>query len=105
MLSISNYVMRRKTSAKLPKTSPEPLNQTAGSPQKPSDSALQRFEESMKIDYEKWHDGLSYDLDALKTASPTERKTVEQILINHNPRDWRDIEALAQSTLNAPKKP
>jgi hypothetical protein len=50
----------------------------------------------MKIDYEKWHDGLSYDLDALKTSSPTERKTIEELLINHSPRDWRDIEALAQ---------
>jgi hypothetical protein len=87
--------MPRRKSAELPKTSPEP-NQAAVSPQKPLGSVLQRFEESMKIDYEKWHDGLSYDLDALKTASPAERKTIEEILINHSPRDWRDIEALAQ---------
>ena len=96
--------MRRKTSVKLPKL-PETLNPTANSPQKPSSSALQRFEESMKIDFEKWHDGLSYDLDALKSASPSERKTIEQILVNHNPRDWRDIEALAQINTEEPKKP
>ena len=50
----------------------------------------------MEINYEKWHDGIGYDLDALKAASPSERKEIEQILIQHNPRDWRDIEALAQ---------
>ena len=61
-----------------------------------SDSPLRRFKESMKIDYEKWHDGVGYDMDAIKSASPEQRKTIEQILINHSPRDWRDIEALAQ---------
>jgi hypothetical protein len=50
----------------------------------------------MEITYEKWHDGIGYDIDAIKVASPTERKTIEKILIQHNPRDWRDIEALAQ---------
>ncbi len=88
--------MRRRKSVKFAKTTPESLNPIADSPQKPSGSALRRFEESMKIDYEKWHDGLSYDLDAIKSASLAERKKIEQILINHNPRDWRDIEALAQ---------
>ena len=50
----------------------------------------------MEIDYEKWHDGVSYDIDALRLASPTERKAIEQSLIHHAPRDWRDIEALAE---------
>jgi hypothetical protein len=50
----------------------------------------------MAIDYEKWHDGIGYDIDAIKLASPAERKTIERILIAHTPRDWRDIEALAQ---------
>jgi hypothetical protein len=59
-------------------------------------SPLQRFEKSMKIDYEKWHDGIGYNMDALKSTSQTERKAIEQMLIHHSPRDWRDIEALAQ---------
>jgi len=50
----------------------------------------------MEIDYEKWHDGVGYDIDAIKLASPTELKEIEQILVQHSPRDWRDIEALAQ---------
>jgi hypothetical protein len=50
----------------------------------------------MVIDYEKWHDGIGYDIDAIKLASPAERDAIEQMLIHHSPRDWRDIEALAE---------
>jgi hypothetical protein len=50
----------------------------------------------MEINYEKWHDGIGYDIEAIKLASQNERKAIEQMLINHNPRDWRDIEALAE---------
>src|ERR1700690_889201 len=59
-------------------------------------SPLQRFEKSMNITYEMWHDGIGYDMDALKSASKTEREQIEQMLINRSPRDWRDIEALAE---------
>jgi hypothetical protein len=63
---------------------------------------LERFKKSMEITYDKWHDGIGYDLTALKEASQTDRARIEQILINHQPRDWRDIEALAQiSTITA----
>ncbi|MFO1497686.1 MAG: hypothetical protein U1G07_04715, partial [Verrucomicrobiota bacterium] len=36
-------------------------------------SPLQRFQNSLTIDYEKWHDGIGYDLEALRAASPEER--------------------------------
>jgi hypothetical protein len=49
----------------------------------------------MNIDYEKWHDGIGYDLEALAEANEKERKVIEKILVNRNPRNWRDIEALA----------
>lgn len=65
-------------------------------PKGANDSALGRFESSMVIDYEKWHDGIGYDLEALGQATPVEREIVERILINRSPRDWRDIEALAE---------
>ena len=71
------------------KNSPKP-------PKMDSVSMLQRFEKSMEITYEKWHDGIGYDIDAIRSASPTELETIEQMLIRHNPRDWRDIEALAE---------
>jgi hypothetical protein len=57
---------------------------------------LRRFEKSMEINYEKWHDGIGYDIEAIRLASQTERKAIEQMLVNHSPRDWRDIEALAE---------
>jgi hypothetical protein len=60
-----------------------------------SQSALERFISSMTITYEMWHDGDGYDLDALRRATPAELKTIETTLIQHSPRDWRDIEALA----------
>jgi len=64
-------------------------------------SPLQRFKKSMKIGFEEWHDGIGYDIKAIKIASQTEREAIEQVLINHNPRDWRDIEALAEINTNS----
>jgi hypothetical protein len=49
----------------------------------------------MQIDYEKWHDGIGYDLDALAEATPAEREAIAKALAARRPRDWRDVEALA----------
>jgi hypothetical protein len=87
---------RRTSSPKLPKTNSEKPNRITDSDQSRSVSPLQRFEKSMEMNYEKWHDGIGYDIDAIKLASPTERKAIEQMLLHHSPRDWRDIEALAE---------
>ena len=86
----------RKKSIKLLQESSENPEKPSNSIQAPLVSPLQRFAKSMEIDYEKWHDGVGYDIDAIKMASPTELKEIEQILIQHKPLDWRDIEALAQ---------
>jgi len=61
-----------------------------------SSDPVRRFLDSMIIDYEKWHDGIGYDLDALGAMSDSQRRSVESTLIHHEPRDWRDIEALAR---------
>jgi hypothetical protein len=58
-------------------------------------SALQRFIQSMEMNYEKWHDGTGYDLDILKTATPQELTQIEDFLIARQVVDWRDVEALA----------
>jgi hypothetical protein len=78
------------------KEEPNYPNQVPNSNQLSPASPLQRFKMSMEITYEKWHDGIGYDIDSIRIASPTERKEIEQILIQHHPRDWRDIEALSQ---------
>ena len=60
-----------------------------------ANSPMSRFIESMKIDFEKWHDGIGYDLKALAETNREEREKIERILGNRNPLDWRDIQALA----------
>ena len=47
----------------------------------------------MNIGYEEWHDGIGYDLDALKSLGPEEKQQAENLLV---PRcsDFRGVEAL-----------
>ncbi|MCC6539325.1 MAG: hypothetical protein IT162_17365, partial [Bryobacterales bacterium] len=54
-----------------------------------------RFDASMNIDYEKWREGIGYDLQAIADASPREREHIEQKLLRNGIRGWRDVEALA----------
>ena len=54
---------------------------------------MQRFLSSMVMDYEKWHDGIGYDVDALAECPPGERTIAESRLLP--PQGWRDVEALA----------
>lgn len=49
----------------------------------------------MVIDYEKWHDGIGYDLDALRASQGGDRRAIETVLVARGARDWRDVEALA----------
>src|SRR5262245_32106418 len=63
----------------------------------PSD-AYKRFLESMKIDYDKWHDGVGYDLSALDDMTAAEKRELAGILRGRN--DWRDAEALAALVLD-----
>ena len=78
------------------KNSPEKPNKTIEQGNPSSLTSLQRFETSMKIGFEEWHDGIGYDTEAIRIASKTERDAIEQLVINHSPLDWRDIEALAE---------
>jgi len=60
------------------------------------EDAAARFERSMAIDYEKWHDGIGYDLEAIDEATPAERQRIERLLLARRYADWRDVEALAR---------
>jgi len=80
----------------IPKNGSEKANKTLEEDNSSSLTPLQRFKASMKIGFEEWHDGIGYDIEAIRIASQVERDAIEQILINHSPRDWRDIEALAE---------
>ena len=50
------------------------------------------FKASMQVDYEKWHDGTSYDLALLDGATETEKSLIASMLVP--PGAWRDVEAL-----------
>jgi hypothetical protein len=64
-------------------------------------TTVDRFRQSMEIDYEKWHEGIGYDLSLLKTATPEELVEIENLLVARGASDWRDVEALA--ALNSPR--
>jgi hypothetical protein len=59
----------------------------------PDVSAIERFERSLFIGYEQWHDGVGYDVAALRELSSEARRAVEPRLVP--PDGWRDVEALA----------
>jgi len=64
-------------------------------PPYPYSTAMTRFFNSMKIGYIEWHDGISYDLEALQEFSTDELDYIETLLISRKDEDWRDVEALA----------
>ena len=57
--------------------------------------AYQRFIASMTVDFDKWHDGTGYDLQALAELRGQDRQDVESLLLSRAGGDWRDKEALA----------
>lgn len=74
---------------------PLPLPPATGSP------LVERFRASMVMNYEKWHDGISYGLDLIQSATPEECAQIEQLLLSGGVEDWRDVEALA--ALDSPR--
>ena len=49
---------------------------------------------STDIDYERWHDGVPYDLEALGELQGDERTAAEAWLLERAGSDWRDLEGL-----------
>jgi len=49
----------------------------------------------MQLDYERWRDGVGFDLAALRDARPDERTAIEAMLLTRAPVGWREAEALA----------
>jgi hypothetical protein len=58
--------------------------------------AYQLFLDSMIMNFDRWHDGTSYDLEALERLGPEERASIEELLIDNLKQtgDWRDVNAL-----------
>jgi hypothetical protein len=49
---------------------------------------------STDIDYERWHDGVPYDLAAIAELEGDERAEIEGWLLGRAGEDWRDLEGL-----------
>lgn len=64
-------------------------------------STVDRFRESMVCNFDRWHDGMGYELELLQTATPEELVDIEKLLISGGVNDWRDVEALA--ALDSPR--
>lgn len=64
--------------------------------------AYQLFLDSMILDFDRWHDGTGYNLEALDQLEPGEKSSIEKLLIENlaDKGDWRDVQALA--ALNTP---
>lgn len=58
-------------------------------------AAVERFRASMVSTRGRWHDGIGYDLEILKSATPADRAAIEELLLARGVDDWRDVEAFA----------
>ena len=56
--------------------------------------AYRRFWKSTEIGYMEWHDGIGYDVGALREMTGPERDETVAAL-RRRPQDWRDVEAYA----------
>src|SRR5215204_3863724 len=81
--------MQHTARSRDPTTMPEPLPDRSTL----DETAIARFERSLLIDYEQWHDGVGYDVAVLRELSDQQRRGIEARLTP--PDGWRDIEALA----------
>jgi hypothetical protein len=57
--------------------------------------AWERFENSLHLDHERWHDGIGIDLDALVALEGEERERAEARILGSRPWTWREVQALA----------
>ncbi|MBK9386255.1 MAG: hypothetical protein IPN34_15690 [Planctomycetes bacterium] len=74
----------------------EDLHSAATSAAAPQGDAVQRFQASLSMDFEKWKEGIGHDQDALRAASPRERAEIEALLLARGISDWRDVESLLE---------
>jgi hypothetical protein len=66
----------------------------------PVSGVLKRFFDSTIVDYEKWHDGVGYDLEALRELEGPDRKEALDWIgrrLRESNAGWRDAEAARAS--------
>src|ERR1051325_9887261 len=55
---------------------------------------MQRFLNSMAMSYDRWHDGIGYDLEAIDEMTDDEKAAVIGLLIKESSQPWRNFEEL-----------
>ena len=60
----------------------------------PPDPSTARFASALTMTYDRWHDGESYDLETVKSASPEERLAMATMILDRGITEWQDVEAL-----------
>ena len=63
-------------------------------------NAFSQFMKSLELDYDRWHDGERFDLEALAKIDDSERGDVVRELARRTPT-WREVEALEEIDLAA----
>lgn len=76
-------------------TGPEGASQSRLPATGGDESLLARFRSSMVRDFEKWHDGIGYDIALLGKMSDFDRSEVERLILGKPKLEWFDVEALA----------
>ena len=66
-----------------------------------SKQARKRFLDSMEMNYEKWHDGIGYDLNAVDEMTQEDRDSIVEMLSANLDEPWRVFEVLEH--VNTPK--
>lgn len=62
---------------------------------------VEKFQRSMRLDFETWKEGTEYDIGLIEGATPDELLELERLVLNHSPRNWRDVQALV--ALDSPR--
>jgi hypothetical protein len=80
---------------------PEPnmdeIRERANRPSAPPapDPSTARLMSGLTMTYDRWHDGESYDLETVTSASPQEQLEMERMIRARGITVWQDVEALA----------
>lgn len=64
------------------------------------DSPSTRFQTSLNVGFDQWHDGIGYDLAALAEMSTQERESVRSVMasrIRNGSAGWREVEVAGRS--------
>lgn len=59
-----------------------------------ADDLVKSFFDSMVMDFDKWKDGIGYDVELISRMNDEQRQEVERQILSKGVDDWRDLEAL-----------